>query len=223
MTEPLNRENLAATALIDGDHPDVIRFAGEHSAGDNQRQRAVSLYYAVRDSFRYDPYRIDLSVPGMRASQVIDNGYGWCVPKSALMCAAARAIGIPARLGYADVRNHLSTQRMRETMKTDVFIWHGYVELWIEDAWRKATPVFNRELCDKFGLLPLEWDGLSDSLYHAHDKAGRLHMEYVRQRGSFTDMPLAEIEADFAQVYPDWGGLRKPDADFSADVAREIG
>ena len=113
----------------------------------------------------------------MRASQVIEQGYGWCVPKAALLAAAARAAGIPARVGYADVRNHLSTQRMRETMQTDVFIWHGYAELWLQGAWIKSTPAFNVELCERFGLLPLEWDGRSDSLYHPFDGEGRRHME----------------------------------------------
>lgn len=214
--------NLAATSLIDSDHPAVRQFVKEHSVGGDDRERAVSLYYAVRDGFRYDPYRIDLTPAGMRASQVIANGYGWCVPKSALMCAVARAACIPARLGYADVRNHLSTARMRETMKTDIFAWHGYAELWIEGGWRKATPVFNIELCEKFGLHALEWDGLSDSLYHPHDKEGRLHMEYVQQRGSFDDMPLAQITAEFARIYPNWAGLNGPEVDFAKDVDKEV-
>ncbi len=109
---------------------------------------------------------------------------------------------------------------MRQTMKTDLFIWHGYAELWIEGAWRKATPAFNLSLCEKFGLLPLEFDGLNDSIYHPFDRAGNRHMEYVHQRGSFDDLPLAQIVADFAAVYGDWlGGTA--DADFQADVERE--
>jgi transglutaminase-like putative cysteine protease len=111
----------------------------------------VSLFLAVRDGFRYDPYRIDLSPQGMRASTVLANGYGWCVPKAALLAAACRAAGIPARVGYADVRNHLSTERMRQTMQTDLFVWHGYTDLWLDGAWVKATPAFNIELCERSG------------------------------------------------------------------------
>jgi transglutaminase-like putative cysteine protease len=150
------------------------------------------------DSFRYDPYRIDLSVDGMRASQVLEIGVGWCVTKAALLAAAARAAGIAARVGYADVRNHLSTERMRQTMKTDLFVWHGYTELWLEGRWVKATPAFNIELCDRFGLLPLEFDGRTDSLYHPFDRAGHRHMEYVREHGSFDDMPLQRIHQPVA-------------------------
>lgn len=228
MIPPDPQDCLAATALVDSDHPEVRAFAQRHGRGATDRERAVALYYAVRDGFRYDPYRLDLAPEGMRASTVLAQGYGWCVNKAALLAAVCRAAGIPARLGFADVRNHLSTERMRQTMKTDVFIWHGYAELWIEGAWRKATPAFNVELCERFGLHPLEFDGLADSIYHPFDKSGARHMEYLQERGSFTDIPLARMADDFRSVYPGWlqgaqtrSGLHS--GDFLADVAREPG
>lgn len=214
--------HLQPTPAVDADHPAVIAFARAHAQGGSPREQAVSLYLAVRDSLRYDPYRIDLSPEGMRASTALAQGYGWCVPKATLLAAVARASGIPARLGFADVRNHLSTDKLRQTMKTDVFIWHGYTELWLDGAWRKATPAFNLSLCEKFGLLPLEFDGVHDSLYHPFDRAGQQHMEYVNERGSFDDLPLAQIRADFARVYPFWsptGPLAQ--GDFAADAERE--
>ncbi|TNF59134.1 MAG: transglutaminase family protein [Burkholderiales bacterium] len=214
---------LAPTGCIDADHPAVRAFAHEHARGNTERERAVALYRAVRDGLRYDPYRIDLTERGMCASTALAQGHGWCVPKAVVLTAVARAAGIPARLGFADVRNHLSTEKLRQTMKTDVFVWHGYTELWIDSAWRKATPAFNLSLCEKFGLLPLEFDGIHDSLYHPFDRAGNQHMEYVNERGSFDDLPLDQIRATFAQVYPFWtpGGLDS--GDFAADAERETG
>jgi len=211
---------LQATPAIDCDHPLVRAFAEEHAWGGEGRARAVSLYLAVRDRVRYDPYRIDLSTHGMKASTALAQGSGWCVPKAVALAAVARAAGIPARLGFADVRNHLSTQKLRETMQTDVFAWHGYTELWLDGAWRKATPAFNLSLCEKFGLLPLEFNGVDDSLYHPFDRAGQRHMEYVAERGSFDDLPLEQISATFEQIYPGLlaGGT---DGDFAADAARE--
>ncbi|HEX6362303.1 MAG TPA: transglutaminase family protein [Albitalea sp.] len=211
---------LAPTPLIDSDHPAIVAFAAR-AQGTTPRERAVWLYYAVRDGFRYDPYRLDLSPQGMRASTVLANGYGWCVPKAALLAAAARAAGIPARVGYADVRNHLSTERMRRLLQTDLYQWHGYAEAWLDGAWVKCTPAFNVELCERFGLFPLEWDGRSDSLYHAYDREGRRHMEYVNQRGVFDDMPLARIAADFVKTYPAWVEGAFDGASFDTDVARE--
>lgn len=228
MNDPRPQDCLAPTTMVDSDHPAVREFASRHASGGNERERAVALYYAVRDGFRYDPYRLHLTTDGMRASSVLSFGYGWCVPKAALLAAAARASGIPARLGFADVRNHLSTARMRETMKTDVFVWHGYTELWLEGRWRKATPAFNIELCERFGLHPLEFDGVADSIYHPFDKAGNQHMEYLRERGSFTDIPLAQLIADFRATYSGWLAGPATDSalaasDFLADVARESG
>lgn len=220
-------ETLRPTPFIDSDHPAVVAFAAEHARGASERERAVALVYAVRDGFRYDPYRIDLSPQGMKASTVLSKGYGWCVPKATLLAAACRAAGIPARLGFADVRNHLSTERMRETMKTDLFVWHGYTDIWIEGAWRKATPAFNLALCERFGLLPLEFDGLNDSIYHPFDRSGQRHMEYVHQRGSFDDLPLAQILRTFAEVYGNSlgsgsGASPLQTGDFLADVEREV-
>ncbi len=216
---------LAPTPLLDSDHPAVAAFAAEHARGADDRERAVALYLAVRDGFRYDPYRIDLSPQGMKASSVLALGHGWCVTKAALLAAACRAAGLPARLGYADVRNHLSTERMRQTMKTDLFVWHGYTEVWLDNgrggAWVKATPAFNLSLCERFGLLPLDWDGRTDSLYHPFDARGQRHMEYVHQRGSYDDVPLAAIVQTFRETYPGWAEPSLQQADFGADVERE--
>lgn len=219
---PPEPATLSPTTIIDCDHPAVIAFARQHAQGATERERAVALYYAVRDGFRYDPYRCDLSPQGMKASTVIAQGVGWCVPKATLLAAACRAMGIPARLGFADVRNHLSTERMRRSMQTDIFYWHGYTEIWLAGAWRKATPAFNLSLCERFGLLPLEFNGQDDSIYHPFDRAGNRHMEYVAQRGSFDDLPLEQLIADFRLYYPNWIESMAQSADFLSEVDREL-
>lgn len=225
MADSPTPSTLAPSAHIDSAHPAVVELAAR-ARGRTDRERAVSLYHLVRDGFRYDAYRVDLSERGLRASTVIENGYGWCVPKAALLAAVARAAGIPARVGYADVRNHLSTQRMRDLLRTDLYVWHGYTELWIDGRWLKATPAFNVELCERFGLLPLEWDGKDDSIYHPFDRAGHQHMEYVHQRGSFDDVPRERISADFARHYPylmEQLAAVIADDRFQTDVERETG
>jgi transglutaminase-like putative cysteine protease len=216
---------LAPTALIDSDHPTVVAFAVANAGVGTDRERAVALFRAVRDGVRYDPYRIDLTPAGMRASGCLAAGRGWCVPKAALLAAVCRATGLPARVGYADVRNHLSTERLRRTIGTDLFVWHGYTEIWLDGRWRKAVPAFNRDLCERFGLLPLEFDGVHDALFHPFDREGRHHMEYVRERGHFDDVPLARIVETFRATYPSaWIDAAVPVADdvrFEADAAAE--
>lgn len=195
-------------------------FALRHHGGGDPRAQATALYYAVRDGFRYDPYDLVLTPAGLSASRVLRTGRGWCVTKAVLLAAACRAVGIPAKVGFADVRNHLSTARLRQTMKTDVFYWHGYTSILIEDRWLKATPAFNIGLCEKFGLLPLEFDGTADSIYHPFDRTGQRHMEYLAMRGEYADVPLAAMAQTFAEYYGHM--TRLGDASFDEDVAREV-
>jgi transglutaminase-like putative cysteine protease len=218
-------DSLRATVMVNSSHPRVQAFAAEHARGKDEREQAVALYYAVRDGFKYDPYRIDMTEHGMSASTVLEQGFGWCVTKAALLTAACRSRGIPSRMGFADVRNHLSTQRMREVMQTDEFIWHGYSEIWLNGVWRKATPAFNLGLCNKFGFLPLDFDGVNDSIYHPFDRVGQRHMEYLRYHGSFDDVPLKRMIADFDRVYKGMvhGQSDLTKSDFDTDVSKESG
>ncbi len=189
-------------AFIDSDHPAVRAFALEHAKGATERERAVSLYYAVRDGIRYNPFLKFMDPETYRASSVLARGVGFCVGKSALYAACARAVGIPARIGFADVKNHLTTPLLRERMGSDVFIYHGYAELLLEGKWVKATPVFNQTLCQRFRVKPLEFDGRADSIFHPFDEDDRRHMEYVNFRGTFDDVPVEQIMRDFRAYYP---------------------
>lgn len=211
---------LQPTPIVDAGHPAVLEFTrSKRGASASHRDQAVALYYAVRDGFRYDPYALDLTDRGLSASEVLVRGHGWCVTKAVLLAAACRASGIPAKLGFADVRNHLSTERMRQRMNTDVFYFHGYTAIYLEGQWLKATPAFNIELCERFRLKPLEFDGRQDSIYHPFDLAGNKHMEYLNFRGEFLDVPVEEMRGTFTKYY---SALTKgPVGDFDADVARE--
>jgi len=195
-------EFLAPGNFIDSSDSGVVEFSKKNSAGKTDRERAVALYYAVRDAIRYNPF-LDFSDPEVfRASAVLKAGQGFCIGKAALLAASARAADIPARVGFADVKNHLTTPRLAETMGTDLFVYHGYAELHLEGKWVKATPTFNLALCRKFRVRPLEFDGRSDSIFHAFDEDERRHMEYLRDRGSYADVPAAQIQQAFRETYP---------------------
>ena len=196
-------EHLAATDFIDADHAAVRAFAHDtvRPAGD-QRERVRLLFAAVRDRVRYDPYTASADPADYVASAVLEQGTAYCIPKAVLLTAAARALEIPARLGFADVRNHLQSERLRERMGSDLFVFHGYSELYLDGAWRKATPAFNATLCARFGVQPLEFDGSDDALLHPFTGDGSRHMEYVRDRGSYSDLPLQEILDALEAHYP---------------------
>lgn len=195
-------EYLEPGRFIDSGHAAVAAFSRAHAKGDTPLARAVSLYYAVRDEIRYNPF-LDFADPEVfRASAVLEHGEGFCIGKAALLAATARVAGIPARVGFADVKNHLTTPRLAETMGSDLFIYHGYTDLYLEGQWVKATPAFNLALCRKFRVKPLEFDGRSDSVFHPFDEDDRKHMEYLRDRGRYPDIPVQEIQDAFREAYP---------------------
>ena len=192
---------------IDSSHPAVVAFSEKNATGKSQMERAVSLYYAVRDQIRYNPF-LDFSDDAVfRASECLAAGQGFCIGKAALLAACARAGGVAARVGFADVKNHLTTPALRARMGTDLFVYHGYTELLLEGKWVKATPAFNLALCQRFRVKPLEFDGREDSIFHPFDEQDRRHMEYLRDRGSHADVPVAEIMRVFRETYPVLYGL----------------
>jgi len=194
---------LQPTPFIDCDSPGVIEFTRSIIGPvETDIDRGVKLYYAVRDLVRYSPYVIGFDPGRYKASWVLREKVGFCIQKAILLAAAARAAGIPGRLGFADVRNHLASQRLKQLMKTDKFVFHGYTELFLAGKWVKATPAFNLDLCKKFGVKPLEFNGRDDSIFHPFDQAGNKHMEYIYDRGQFADFPLEKMIEAFKQGYP---------------------
>jgi transglutaminase-like putative cysteine protease len=202
-------EYLAPGRYIDSSHPAIIAFAEENATGETEKDRAVSLYYAVRDKIRYNPFLDFADRDVFRASAVLEAGQGFCVGKASLLAACARAAGIEARVGFADVKNHLTTPRLAETMGSDLFVYHGYTEMRIDGKWVKATPAFNLALCTRFRVKPLEFDGREDSIFHPFDEDDRRHMEYLRDRGVYADVPVNEIQQAFREAYPKFYGLGK--------------
>ncbi len=213
------RVYLAPAEYIDSDHPairaEALRLAPPAAS---PAEKARALFYAVRD-IRYG-YVDHNDLETCRASSVLAAKYGYCVGKASLLSALCRAAGIPARIGFADVTNHLATPRLLETMGTNVFAWHGYSEILIGDRWLRVSPTFNASLCAKFGVKPLEFDGTSDALLQEYDTSGTAFMRYLRTHGSFHDVPAKFIREEMARLYPAFakpGGL---EGDMEAEAAQ---
>jgi transglutaminase-like putative cysteine protease len=212
---------LSPAEFIDSDHP-AIRAKAREIAGpvSDPVGKARALYTAVRDGIRYDPYVDYTDRETYRASSVLARGHAYCVGKASLYVALSRASGIPARLGLADVKNHLATQRLLDTVGTDVFAYHGYVEVMPGGEWIKATPTFNVTLCQKLGVPPLEFSGDRDALLQPFDAKGREFMSYIAQHGTFFDVPAKFLIAEMTRIYPKLcrpGGLR---GDMEAEAKR---
>ncbi|WP_433273815.1 transglutaminase domain-containing protein [Actinosynnema sp. CS-041913] len=195
---------LDATYHLDHDSPEVQGFLDRHLPDRTvpAAAAAVTLYYAVRDGVRYEVYGADLSRAGLTASAVAAAGSGMCLHKSVLYAALLRAVGVPSKLVLTDVRNHLTSDRLRELVGGDVFHYHCLTSVHIGHKWVRATPVFNRLLCKLYRIAPLEFDGTADSVHHPYDLAGRRNMEFLREHGEFEDLPYDLVIDGFRTAHP---------------------
>ena len=200
--DALMERYLRPTSIIDSDHPSLKAFVEEAAGGATDPvDRAIRLFLAVRDGIRYDPYTPFHLPEHYRASNVLKKGCGFCIPKASLLAAAGRAAGIPSRVGFATVKNHLATRQLLEFMGSDLFVYHGFVEFYLEEKWVKATPAFNAELCARHRVLPLTFDGRHDALFQAYNDEHRRFMEYVEDLGTYDDIPVDAIVKGFERVY----------------------
>jgi transglutaminase-like putative cysteine protease len=200
---------LAPNRFVDSDHPAVVAFARETAGGLSPREAAVALYYRVRDRIRYNPWRVRFTPEAYSASDTLLRDPaegGHCIDKALLLAATARALDIPARLRFANVRNHVGTARLVDALGTDLMVFHGYTELHLGGRWVAATPAFNKALCDHLGVAPLEWDGEHDSIFQENDGRGGRFMEYVTDHGAFAGIPFALMLSQWEEHYPHLGG-----------------
>lgn len=195
-------DTLRSTRFIDAESQAVAGFAAEHAGLGDARSKAVNLYYALRDGIPYDMRTFGVDEDQFIASKVLSATSAFCVPKAIALAAVARASGIHAKVGFANVRNHLTSPRLAALMDDDLFRWHAYTSLHLDGRWVKATPAFDIKLCERHGVLPLEFDGRSDSIFHPFDRDGRQHMEYVDFIGDFADMPFDQFAAEMRAAYP---------------------
>jgi len=208
MTErggPEPGECLTSTEFVDWEHPSVGDFVQAHRGSSGvANEEIIALYYAIRDGFYYSPWGVASERAAFKASAVLEREKrrGHCIDKAVVMAACARRLGVPSRLRFANVRNHIGTAEFEKNLGTDLLVFHGYCELHMGDRWTAATPAFNRALCEKLGVEPLEFNGTEDSIFQHFDSSGGRFMEYVHDYGPFTDIPYETMVAEWRKHYP---------------------
>ena len=201
--DPCFKKYLSPTAIIDSDNEEIVDYAEAaiRNAGNDAVSKAVKLYYAVRDVIWYDPYLPFYRPEHYRASNVLKKCRAFCVGKATLLCALGRVCGIPSRIGFATVRNHLATKQLLAFLGSDLFVYHGFTEFHLDGKWVKATPAFNIELCKKHKVIPLEFNGREDSIFHPFNSEKKQFMEYIDDHGTYADVPVDDIVAAWEQTY----------------------
>ncbi|MGD1947051.1 MAG: transglutaminase domain-containing protein [Croceivirga sp.] len=198
-----NRIYLKETHYFDYSHPHVQELISDiDSTHLEMSEKVQALYLKVRDGWRYNAYRISLDSDNYKASAIISRPEGHCIEKAIVLIAGLRALGIPARLRLAKVTNHIAVERLMERLGTNILPPHGMVDIFMNGSWLKATPAFNKALCEKCNVLPLEFDGMRDSIFQGFNDDGDKFMEYLEDYGPFDDVPLHFMIKNLQEHYP---------------------
>lgn len=207
-------ETLTSTEFLDHSHPIIQDFVVDFLNRSSDQEKAVGLYYKVRDGQVYNPYHLNLQPLALRASTIVQKKSAWCVEKSILLATAARALGIPSKLGFAIVRNHLESEKLLRYLRKEEIVFHGYVSLQINERWVRCTPAFDRRICRISGVAPLDFDGVNDSMFQAFSGSQRF-MEYLHYYGEFDDLPIELMRSEMRIHYPHLFETKYNDREFS--------
>lgn len=201
----MEKEDLSAflteTETLDFSHPVVQAYVAEFRYLPAAKERAIAVYLKVRDGFLYDPYHLDLCSDALTASRIITRSRAWCVEKSVVCCASLRALGIPAKLGFGIVKNHVGVEKLVNYLQKDEIVFHGFVEVFLDNRWTKCTPAFDRRICRLNRVEPLQWTGDSDSLLQEY-RGEEKYMEYLHFYGTFADVPQQLMHDEMFRHYP---------------------
>ena len=169
----------------------------------SKKNKAIIIYNYVRDHWYYSPLRISLIETDSLASNLVKRKKGHCIDKSIILITLLKAADIPARIGLAKIKNHIAIEQVVQFLGTDVLVPHGYVEIFLEEKWIKATPAFNKSLCEKLNVHVLEFNGEEDSIFQEYcAESENKFMEYIEDYGTFETNPLDKIETLLLEHYP---------------------
>lgn len=168
----------------------------------SDKEKTIGIYTKVRDNWKYDPYSISLSKEKYKSSHIAEKQSGNCVEKSIILIACLRALEIPARLHLGKVKNHIAVERLTEKFGSNELTPHGMVNVNLDNRWLKMSPAFNKSLCEKLNVEPLDFDGENNSFLQQYNSEGSRFMEYVDDYGHFDDVPLDFMIKNIKEHYP---------------------
>ena len=133
----------AIKKLADYDNPIVKNKAEALTRGHNTiEEKITAIFYYVRDDIKFQfPAEGDL----LKASRIIEYGYGQCNNKTTLSLALCKAIGIEARVHFS-----LIDKKIHRGLITGLFFWiipktisHSWLEVRVNNKWVKIDSYIN--------------------------------------------------------------------------------
>ena len=205
---------LAKTFFYDYEQESIQRYIKELAFEQlSQKEKIVKLYYQIRDGWWYNPYGMNFQKERFKSSRLIYQKDGNCLDKCILYISCLRALGIPARIHLAKVSNHIAVEKLVEKIGTNELTPHGMVDIFINGKWIKSSPAFNKELCERYHVAPLDFDGESDSVFQEYNREGKAFMDYLEDYGSFEDFPydfvIQNMKEHYGQFFKKENSIKK--------------
>ncbi|MHA1331896.1 MAG: transglutaminase domain-containing protein [Candidatus Hodarchaeales archaeon] len=193
------------TYFLDSSSQSIKELAARLSKGLEERTDIVKSYFEyVRDNIKYSVKDFQLqNKDEFKASVTLEKKKGFCIPKAILLAALLRAHPdgpIPSRLHFVDIINHRSPKYLQEIMGTNVFVFHGFTEVYL-GKWIKLTPSFDSDLCTRHNLPVCEFNGDNDAIFASKDNNGNPFVEYVHDYGTFEDLPYKKMVERISSYY----------------------
>lgn len=205
-----------STDVIEGDHRVVAQRAQGLTKGlASDRERATALFDAVRDEVAYDFAPRLQTRADWRASTTLERGSGFCQQKAVLLAALARAVDIPAAIGFQRIVDHkLIDTRYEHLLPGGLITFHGFNWLWLDGAWHAADATLDAGLCARRGYRLTELWPQESARLPLTDLAGEPHFDIQLEIGPFADLPES-LSTLISKLHAGWDALR--------EVARRTG
>ena len=197
---------LKPTDYFDCDNLSLLAKVKELTAGipkNDNNKKAIKLFDFARDEIRFFfDEQESMSKDSYKASNILRKGSGWCIQKSILFASLCRTAGIPSRLHHLDIKNYKAVPiTILGKKPTNLFAFHGYVEIYLDEKWVKVDPAFDDETCKEMGYPLVEFDGKNNALLASVDSNGKKFVKYTRDYGVFEDFSFEKMIEVFIKRY----------------------
>lgn len=189
-----------ATRVFDYENPAVSRFVEEAGCySETNIAKAVErLHDAVRDTIDYNVFNVPLNT-NLSASAIVDEPSGFCLHKSILFVSGCRRLGVPAVLCSDVVTNHVADAAMHELVGGEEFL-HWYAQIYLNNRWIKAAPIFNTLLCMLYGIDVLRFNPSGDAIEQRNSDSTKMH--YRGEQLSYSNPFMPELLEAIAAKHP---------------------
>lgn len=160
-------------------------------------EKAISIFNWMKDNIKFA-----ISSTDAKASRTLKKGYGECANRTVLHITLLRAVGIPARARYADIKSELLIPIIPAFLfsKLPPKLGHIWPECYIDNKWISCETFYDTALYEKMleknmitkdQVPTINWDGKTDLIL--------LKNWILEDKGSIDSFDVLNIKAQFIE------------------------